>query len=292
MTSRPTAFPARPKRAWRFNPAHLFALPAIGLLALFILYPFLDVLRFSTWDWSGLSEPKEVGLENYRRILTDAAFWASLRTTLYFMAMALPAFVLLAVLLALALDGQRYERPVKALLFLPGLVTLGGATLSWYTLFAPEYGALAALVPIPRWDQEAFWALVLVVLFTLWRHVGYGVLVVSARLKAIPRTLLEAAAVDGASAAQAFRYITLPLLRPAVTFLLVIGTVLALQSYSAVFLLTRGGPFGGTRVLGYYLYESGFENFRLGYAAAVTVIVLVLTLSFAYAQARLLREGE
>ncbi|PZA06310.1 sugar ABC transporter permease [Meiothermus sp. PNK-Is4] len=267
-------------------------MPAIGLLALFILYPFLDVLRFSTWDWSGLSEPKEVGLENYRRILTDAAFWASLRTTLYFMAMALPAFVLLAVLLALALDGQRYERPVKALLFLPGLVTLGGATLSWYTLFAPEYGALAALVPIPRWDQEAFWALVLVVLFTLWRHVGYGVLVVSARLKAIPRTLLEAAAVDGASAAQAFRYITLPLLRPAVTFLLVIGTVLALQSYSAVFLLTRGGPFGGTRVLGYYLYESGFENFRLGYAAAVTVIVLVLTLSFAYAQARLLREGE
>ncbi|ADH62413.1 binding-protein-dependent transport systems inner membrane component [Allomeiothermus silvanus DSM 9946] len=280
------------RRAWRFNPAHLFALPAMGILALFILYPFLDVLRFSTWDWSGLSAPKEVGLENYRQILRDAAFWASLRTTLYFMAMALPAFVILAVLLALALDGQRYERPVKALLFLPGLVTLGGATLSWYTLFAPEYGALAALVPIPRWDQEVFWALVLVVLFTLWRHVGYGVLVVSARLKAIPRTLLEAAAVDGATAAQAFRYITLPLLRPAITFLLVIGTVLALQSYSAVFLLTRGGPFGGTRVLGYYLYETGFENFRLGYAAAITVIVLILTLSFAYAQARLLREGE
>lgn len=103
------------RRAWRFNPAHLFALPAMGILALFILYPFLDVLRFSTWDWSGLSAPKEVGLENYRQILRDAAFWASLRTTLYFMAMALPAFVILAVLLALALDGQRYERPVKAL---------------------------------------------------------------------------------------------------------------------------------------------------------------------------------
>lgn len=272
--------------------AHLFALPAISLLGLFILYPFLDVVRFSTWDWSGLSDPKPIGFENYQNLFADGNFYRSLQITLYFMLMALPGFVVLSIALALALDGQRYERPIKALLFLPGLVTLGGATLSWYTLFAPEYGALAAVLPIPRWDQEGVWALLLVVVFTLWRHVGYGVLVVSARLKAIPRTLLEAAAVDGANASQAFRYITLPLLRPAVTFLLVVGTVLALQSYSAVFLLTRGGPFGETRVLGYFLYETGFESFRLGYAAAITVVILIITLTFAYAQARLLREHD
>ncbi|WP_018465435.1 carbohydrate ABC transporter permease [Calidithermus timidus] len=277
---------------FRFNPAHLFALPAAGLLVLFLLYPFLDVLRFSTWDWSGLSEPKPVGLQNYRDILSDPDFGRSLVTTLVLALLTLPPFIVLSVLLALALDGQRYERAIKALLFLPGLVTLGGASVAWYTLFSPEYGALASLLPIPRWDQEVFWALVLIALFTLWRHIGYGVLVVSARLKGIPRALLEAAAVDGASPAEAFRYITLPLLRPAITFLVVIGTVLSLQSYSAVFLLTRGGPFGGTRVLGYYLYETGFENFRLGYAAAVTVIILLLTLFFALAQARLLRGGE
>ncbi|RIH85373.1 Lactose transport system permease protein LacF [Calidithermus roseus] len=261
-------------------------------MVLFLLYPFLDVLRFSTWDWSGLSEPKPVGLQNYRDILTDPDFGRSLLTTLGLALLTLPPFIVLSVLLALALDGQRYERAIKALLFLPGLVTLGGASVAWYTLFSPEYGALASLIPIPRWDQEVFWALVLIALFTLWRHMGYGVLVVSARLKGIPRTLLEAAAVDGASPAEAFRYITLPLLRPAITFLVVIGTVLSLQSYSAVFLLTRGGPFGGTRVLGYYLYETGFENFRLGYAAAVTVVILLLTLFFALAQARLLRGGE
>ncbi|WP_119315774.1 carbohydrate ABC transporter permease [Calidithermus terrae] len=276
----------------RFNPAQLFALPAAGLLVLFLLYPFLDVLRFSTWEWSGLSEPKPVGLQNYRNILTDPDFHRSLGTTLVLALMTLPPFIALSVLLALALEGQRYERAVKALLFLPGLVTLGGASVAWYTLFSPEYGALASLVPVPRWDQEVVWALLLITLFTLWRHIGYGVLVVSARLKGIPKTLLEAAAVDGASPAEAFRYITLPLLRPAVTFLVVIGTVLSLQSYSAVFLLTRGGPFGGTRVLGYYLYETGFENFRLGYAAAVTVVILLLTLFFALAQARLLRGGE
>lgn len=262
----------------------------MGLLALFLLYPFLDVLRFSTWDWSGLSDPKPVGLQNFRQILQDPDFRRSLVTTLFFALMALPGFVGFSVLLAFALDGQRYERQAKALLFLPGLVTLGGASISWYTLFHPEYGALANFVPIPPWNNNGFWALVVVVLFTIWRNLGYGVLVVSARLKAIPRAVLEAAMVDGASPSQTFRFITLPLLKPALAFLLVVGTVFSLQSYSAVFLLTRGGPFGATRVLGYYLYETGFENFRLGYAAAVTVVLLLITLAFAYAQARLLRD--
>ena len=272
------------------NNAFWLALPAVASLGLFLLYPFLDVLRFSTWDWSGFSEPIPIGLENYQNILRDPNFYNSLRITLVFGIMALVPFILLSVLLALALDGQPYERPIKTLLFLPGLVTLGGAAVAWYTLFSPEYGALASLVPVPRWDQSPFWALVLVMLFTIWRHIGYGVLVVSARLKAIPKTLLEAAAVDGATPVQAFRFITLPLLRPAITFLVVIGTVLTLQGYTAVFLLTRGGPFGGTEVLGYYLYKTGFELGRLGYAAALTVIILLLTLFFALAQARLLRE--
>jgi len=273
------------------NTAHWFALPAVVLLGLFLLYPFLDVVRFSTWDWSGLSEPKVIGLENYRRILTsDSDFRNSLRITLTFGVMTLIPFVILSILLALALDAQPYERQIKALLFLPGLVTLGGATVAWYTLFSPEYGALASVFPVPRWDQSQWWALVLVMLFTIWRHIGYGILVVSARLKAIPRTVTEAAAVDGATPAQTFRYIILPLLRPAITFLIVIGTVLSLQSYTAVFLLTRGGPFGGTEVLGYYLYKTGFEIGQLGYAAALTVVILILTLFFALAQARLSRE--
>jgi len=96
--------------------------------------------------------------------------------------------------------------------------------------------------------------------------------------------------VDGASGLEVTRYVVLPLLRPAVLFLTVVGTVLALQSYVAVFLLTRGGPYGATRVLGYLIYELGFENFRLGYAAAVTVVMLALTVAVAWAQGRLLEE--
>jgi len=235
--------------------------PSLVVLAVFGLYPFVEVVRFSTWDWSGLSAPTPVGLTNYRELLADPAFWHSLRVTLVFAAVTLPSFLGLSLLVAFALEGQPYERWVKGLLFLPGLVTLSAAAVSWYTLLSPEYGALQtllyALVPedsplaawlvVPAWDREPIWALLLVVAFTLWRYLGYGVLVVSASLKGIPRSLLEAAWVDGATPRQAVRYVTLPLLRPAVTFLLVVGTILTLQSYVAVFLLTRGGPFGGTR---------------------------------------------
>ncbi len=262
--------------------------PSLLVLGVFALYPFLEVVRFASWDWSGLSPPVPVGLANYRALFADPAFWQSLKVTLAFAGLTLPSLILLSLATALALEGQPYERPVKALLFLPGLVTVGAAAVSWYTLAVPEYGALAAVVPVPPWDREPGWALAMVVAFTLWRHLGYGVLVVSAHLKAIPPELLEAARVDGATPAQALRFVTLPLLRPAVAFLVVVGTILTLQSYVAVFLLTRGGPFGSTRVLGYFIYEVGFEQFRLGYAAAATVALLVVTLAAAYAQARAL----
>lgn len=289
---------------WRFKPSWTGLAPSLLVLAVFGLYPFVEVVRFSTWHWTGLSEPAPVGLANYRELLADPAFWHSLWVTLLFAVLALPSFLGLSLLVAFALEGQVYERWVKGLLFLPGLVTLSAAAVSWYTLLSPEYGALQTLlytlVPensplaswlvVPAWDREPFWALLLVVAFTLWRYLGYGVLVVSASLKSIPRSLLEAAWVDGATPQQAVRYVTLPLLRPAVTFLLVVGTIFTLQSYVAVFLLTRGGPFGGTRVLGYFIYQLGFEQYRLGYAAAATIVLLLLTLGLAYAQARFMEE--
>ena len=266
------------------------ALPALGFLAVFFFYPFVEVLRFSTWKWSGLSAPSFVGLKNYRELVADPLFWQSAGATLEFALLVLPSFLLLSFVTAFAIEGQRYERWVKGPLFLPGLVTVGAAATAWYTLLAPEYGALAAFFSIPAWDQEPLWAMVIVVAFTLWRYLGYGVLVVSAHLKAIPHELIEAAKVDGASPGQVTRFVVLPLLKPAALFLLVVGSVLALQSYVAVFLLTRGGPFGATRVLGYFIYELGFENFRLGYAAAATVVLLVFTLLVAWAQGRLLEE--
>lgn len=265
------------------------ALPAGVVLLAFIFVPLVSVLRYASWDWSGLSAPVPVGLANFRRLLADAELGRSLRATLLFALLMLPSFLWLSRTIAVAINGLRVERFVKALLFLPGLLTVGGSAIAWYTLYNPDYGFVLELtgVALP-WSTEPWAGLVYVVLFALWQSTGYGVLVVSAALKGIPPFVKEAARIDGASEAQVQRLIVSPLLRPTLLFLVVIGTVFALQSYTAVFLLTKGAPFGSTRVLGYYLYETAFERLQLGYGAALTVLAFLITLVVASLQAWLL----
>ncbi len=272
-----------PKRAW------LLALPALLLMAVFVFVPLASVVRYATWDWSGLSAPEPVGLQNFARLAQDPDFWRALRTTALFALLLLPAFLWLSRTVALGIYGTGLERFIKALLFLPGLMTLAGSVIAWTLLYEPSYGLVRELTGLALpWDFEPWAALLFVALFTLWQYLGYGVLVVSAALRGIPAEVREAARVDGASESQLQRFVISPLLRPALLFLSVIGSVAAVQSYSAVFLLTRGGPFGSTRVIGYYLYETAFERLQLGYGAAMTLVILLVTLLAAALQALIL----
>ena len=269
--------------------AFALALPAAAAFVAFSVVPLATVVRYATWRWSGTTEPVPVGAANLLRLVQDDALWQSLATTLTFAAIALPVFLTLSVVIALAIEGLRWERAIKALLFAPGLVTVGGSAIAWYLLYNPDFGVVPELTGLARpWTSQPWAALLYVVLFTLWQQTGYGVLVASASLRGIPREVKEAARVDGAREDQVRRYVVLPMLRPTLLFLTVIGTVFSLQSYTAVYLLTRGGPFGTTRVLGYFLYETAFERYELGYGAAITLFALVFTLLLAGLQARLL----
>jgi multiple sugar transport system permease protein len=270
-------------------------LPTLLLLAVFIAYPLLQVLQISTLRWDGIAPGQNIGLENYRNLFTDADLGRSLWTTLLLAMGVIPLFVGLAAIIAIELDGTKLERIIKAILFLPGLWTIGASAIGWYTLYAPDYGLLATIsngaLALP-WGDQPWAALVLVGAFTIWLHIGYAVLVVSAGLKGIPLETLEAARVDGANESQVRWRVVIPLLRPSLVFLGVIGTLYSLQSYTAVFLLTRGGPFGSTRVLGYYLYETAFERFQYGYGAALSIGVLIVAFTFAALQARALRGSD
>lgn len=275
---------SRPERR-----AALAALPALAVLFLFTVLPLLNVARYAGWRWSGTSEPVPAGSANLTRLFSDAALWQSLGVTLLFALITVPLFLMLSVVIAWALEGTRFERPVKVLLFAPGLITVGGSAIAWFLLYNPDFGLLAELtgLRLPYTTRPAA-ALALIIMFTLWQQTGYGVLIASAALRGIPREVKEAAWLDGAGDGQVRRHVILPLLRPVLTFLSVVGTVFAIQSYTAVYLLTRGGPFGSTRVIGYYLYETAFERFELGYGAAVTLLLLVITLTVALVQAALL----
>lgn len=268
------------------RPAWFWALPALALFAVFVLYPLVNVIRYAGWEWSGLSDPEFIGFANIPRLFRDPDLWRSFRTTAFFALLMLPSFLWLSRTIALAIEGVRLERFIKALLFLPGLMTIAGSVIAWNLLYEPSYGLVRELTGLYLpWDFEPWAALVFVVLFTLWQYVGYGVLIVSAALRGIPKGVKEAAKVDGATTAQIQRFIVSPLLRPTMVFLTVIGSVAAIQSYTAVFLLTRGGPFGSTRVIGYYLYETAFERLQLGYGAALTLFMLIITLAVAGVQA-------
>jgi multiple sugar transport system permease protein len=269
--------------------AFWLALPATAVFATFSIVPLLAVVRYAGWRWSGTAAPVPIGTANLERLLRDEALWQSLGTTLAFAALALPTFLTLSVVIALAIEGVRFERAIKALLFAPGLITVGGSAIAWYLLYNPDFGVVPELTGLVLpWTSQPWAALLYVVAFTLWQQTGYGVLVAAAALRGIPREVKEAARVDGAREDQVRRLVVVPMLRPTLLFLTVIGTVFSLQSYTAVYLLTRGGPFGSTRVLGYYLYETAFERFELGYGAAVTIFVLLLTLVVASVQSRLL----
>jgi len=269
--------------------AFALALPAALAFVTFSIVPLLAVLRYATWRWSGTTEPVAVGAANLLRLLRDDALWSSLGTTVAFALIALPAFLTLSLAIALAIEGLRLERAIKALLFAPGLITVGGSAIAWYLLYNPDFGVVPELTGlILPWTSRPWAALLYVVLFTLWQQTGYGVLVTSAALRGIPREVKEAARVDGARDDQVRRLVVIPMLAPTLLFLTIIGTVISLQSYTAVYLLTRGGPFGSTRVLGYYLYETAFERYELGYGAAITLFVLAITLLVAYLQARIL----
>ncbi len=292
---------------------YLLALPALILFSVFVFFPLVSVLRYATWDWSGLSDPTPVGLQNFGRLFRDSEFWRGVRTTLIFAVILLPSFLWLSRTVALAIEGVRLERFIKALLFLPGLMTIAGSVVAWFLLYNPNYGLIVELtrplfnylpcelgpLPLPcdglllPWDSAPWAALLYVVLFVLWQYVGYGVLVVSAALKGIPKGVKEAGRVDGATDRQIQHFIISPLLRPTMAFLSVIGSVAAIQAYAAVFLLTRGGPFGSTKVVGYFLYETAFERLQLGYGAALTVLLLLVTLPAAGVQVFVqMRRGE
>ena len=269
--------------------ALVMALPAMIVFGLFSIWPLLNVVRYATWRWSGTSEPASVGFDNFIRIFSDQQLWQSLGVTAIFAVITVPLFLLLSTVIAWAIEDTKAERFIKALLFAPGIVTVAGSAIAWFLLYNPDFGLLFELTGIALpYNSSPAAGMAYIILFTLWQQTGYGVLVASAGLRGIPADVREAARIDGAHEGQVRRYITLPLLRPVMIFLTVIGTVFAIQSYTAVYLLTRGGPYGSTRVIGYYLYETAFERFDLGYGAALTVLVLIITLVVAVLQARIM----
>ena len=282
-------------RSWLDNDAiaaWLFLAPGLLLLGIFLLWPiaYLFYLSFTAGSFTSAGV-QWIGLKNYWRLLLNPDFWQIIGNTAYFtIATVIPSLVIplgLAVLLnrTAALQGL-----LRSAYFLPSITSLVAAGLGFRWLFQTE-GPINSLLssiniePIP-WLGSTTWAMPVLILLSIWKQLGFNMVVFLAGLQAIPTSRYEAAELDGAGAWQQFWHITLPGLRPTLVFATITTAIFTLRSFEQVNIITGGGPLNSTNVLVYYIYEEAFAQFDFGYAAAAATVLLAVALLLVYLQLR------
>lgn len=272
--------------------AWFFLAPALIMLGIFLLWPiaYLFYLSFTAGSFTSAGV-HWIGLRNYWRLLLNPDFWQVLGNTVYFtLATVIPSLIIplgLAVLLnrAFALRGL-----LRSAYFLPSITSLVAAGLGFRWLFqteGPVNGLLSSIgiEPIP-WLGSTTWAMPVLILLSIWKQLGFNMVVFLAGLQAIPPSRYEAAELDGADAWQQFWHITLPGLRSTLIFATITTAIFTLRSFEQVYIITGGGPLNSTNLLVYYIYQEAFAQFDFGYASAAATVLLALALLLVYLQLR------
>lgn len=276
---------------------YLFLIPACVVLATFVLYPALKAIYLSFTNFNMIRQAEFVGFANYLNVWRDPFFWAALKNTLLYMVVVVPVLVIAPIFLAALVNkhipGITF---IRAAIYLPVITSLVISGLIWKWVYEEQgilnYVLLASGVTT---DPVAFLtdpanALFSVMAVTIWSGMGYYMVIYLAGLQSIPRHLYEVAEVEGVSAWQQMIHITIPLLRPSIAVVTVMSSIAAMKVFEEVYVMTQGGPMDSTKTLVYYLYESAFSEFEMGYASAIGVVLFLLTLVFSLINLRFLRE--
>ena len=275
--------------------AWFFLSPALILLGVFVLYPivYLGYLSFTTGSFTRAGV-HWVGLKNYWRLLISPDFWQVLGNTTYFTIATVIPSVLIPLGLAVLLDRAFALRGLlRAAYFIPSITSLVAVGLGFRWLFQTDgvvndWLGTIGVSPI-AWLQDTAWAMPVLILLSIWKQLGFNLVVFLAGLQTIPLSRYEAAELDGADARQAFWYVTVPGLRPTLVFAAVTTAIFTLRSFEQVYVITGGGPLNSTNLLVYYVYDQAFAQFDFGYAAAAATVLLAVTLILVSWQ---LRSGE
>lgn len=272
-----------------------FAAPNAALFLAFTYWPIVYSFWLSVTDWDLLRPSHEiVGLANYTGLLRDSAFWRVLlntgiyAVTVVCVAQALAFF--LALLLNARLPGQRIFR---TLAFLPHVTMTAAAALIWVLLLHPRYGPLSFVysalgVTGPNWLDTAALSLAALIVVGIWKETAFASLFYLAGLQGLPRDCYEAAAIDGARPFTRLVHLTVPLMGPTISFLLITGTIAATKTFDTVAIMTEGGPvYPASSMYVYHLYTLAFREYRAGYASAFAIIFFVITIVVLVAQWRM-----
>ena len=270
--------------------------PSLLVLLIFVILPVAMAFGLSFTRWELRSTARSfIGLENYRDILGDQDFWRVLGNTVYFTVLKLPLDIVLSLAVALLLNrsirGLSFYRMAY---FTPVVTSAVAASAIWLWIYQPNFGlanaSLQALdLPAQTWLSNPDLAMPAIVLMSLWKGLGYNVVIFLAGLQNVPTVYQEAAQIDGANAWQRFRHITWPLLSPVTYFVLIIGVINSFKVFTQIHVMTpTGGPLGSTAVLVFYIYEQAFQKFSFGRSAAVAFILFAIVLALTFVQRRII----
>ncbi|PMC75638.1 carbohydrate ABC transporter permease [Brachybacterium sp. UMB0905] len=289
--------PPRRRRKDDTKLALLFIAPASVGLLVFLVWPLLTGLYFSFTEYTTLTPPRWVGLENYQRLLSDPVFWNSLKVTVWYVILNIGIQTIVALIIAVLMQRLTQSTILRSLVLTPYLVSNVVAAIVFLWILDTQLGIVniflqsLGLDPIAFWASET-WVIPTIALVNVWRHMGYTALLLFAGLQSIPAGLYEAARTDGAGEVTMFRRITLPLLRPILALVLIMTIIGSFQVFDTVSVTTQGGPADASKVLQMYIYENAFARYEFGYASALSVALLLILMVITFAQYRLSRAGE
>lgn len=261
-----------------------FAGPAALVVLGLSIFPASWAFLISRQRWNGIAPPQAVGWRNYERLASDPDLAAAVKHTLFFTGLFVPTSILLGMVIAVALNRRiRLVSFYRTCIFVPFVASAAATGILATFVFNPQFGAANDLLRRVGLPQQLFLedpnqAMAVICLIALWGQVGFTVVVYLAALQDIPRDLVDAALVDGASSAQVFRYVTLPQLGPVTVFTAVWQTITALQLFDLVYTTTRGGPLNSSQTIVYYIYRQAFQIQRFGYGSAVAYGLFVVTM--------------
>ena len=264
--------------------ATIFLLPAFLGSFIFIIIPIFMSFYLSFTKWDLLSPIEFIGFRNYIELFNSKDFYFILGNTIYYAVITTIFGVLIPLVLACILNSKiKGSELFKTIYFLPFITPMVVIAIVWAWIFDPNYGLLNSLLSTNiAWLLDTKYAMNAVILVSVWKLIGYNMVIFLAGLSSINSNLYEAAKIDGASAIKTFFSITIPQLSPTIFFVIIITTISSFQVFDLIYLMTQGGPLDSTNVLVYKLYQSAFEHFNIGEASAIAyvlfVIVFILTI--------------
>ncbi len=267
---------------------YLFLLPAAVVLIIFFFIPFFQTFVLSFQDYSNsIYHPAFAGFANYIKLFNSPVFYKVLFNTFIYLFVAVPVLAIVPLFLAILLNQQiKGITLYKILIYLPVIVSIVVAAIAFEWLYADE-GILNYLVTTfgfqkIGWLTDPKWALYSVIIVTIWKGIGYYMMIYLAALMSVPKELYEACEIDGAGFLRKHLTVTVPHIMPTIALVTTISAISAMKVFAEIYVMTKGGPLNSSKTIVYYIYERAFENLDLGFASAMAVVLLLIVLALSF----------